>query len=210
MKVSFYGVKRMVRKVLKRAAALVLMGTLVTGASGISGIEAFATDKDVALGNAGASVHPKMEASFTITEDDLNSIGYDAVVTVPISFPLKFDKASKSYKGSADYYVSGKLDKGYEIYIMDGLTNDSHKVYKADSNEDVSAENSKSLIKYSIDKKAYWTVEECRTNMETRLSGGTDYITGQVSAVVPLSAIASPVAGKYYTVVAITAIIKDE
>lgn len=119
----------------KMAAVLFTLTTLCTAVP----MNAFAADQTVAVGDGGSSC--EVTASATVTDQDLEDLGLNVVVSFPTEVALALDKGTKSFKGSGSIYAYGIMDSGNNLTVAIDSANDAYgKVkYRANAGAQVSS-----------------------------------------------------------------------
>lgn len=192
---------------LKRMAATALTVGIAVGT--LPGITAFAdTTKDVAVPSTGQTTQD-VKAYFNVTQEDLNALGYDLIVTVPLSFQLGFDKLNKAYKGSGKVSASGVLDSGKVVSVKIDTAHEKYgKIFVGDSTSDVTARES-SGFKSGMTKEQ-WTSLMCYENLKNRMTSSAMKWTSDLSVTVPFSAFTLKDLGEYFTTVPLVISLQDE
>ena len=75
----------------------------------------FAADQTVTVGDGGSSC--EVTASATVTDQDLEDLGLNVVVSFPTEVALALDKGTKSFKGSDSIYAYGIMDSGKSLTV---------------------------------------------------------------------------------------------
>lgn len=121
---------------MKKIAAVLLTLTTLCAAAPMN---AFAADQTVAVGDGGSSC--EVTASATVTDQDLEDLGLNVVVSFPTEVALALDKGTKSFKGSGSIYAYGIMDSGNNLTVAIDSANDAYgKVkYRANAGAQVSS-----------------------------------------------------------------------
>ena len=112
----------------KMAAVLFTLTTLCTAVP----MNAFAADQTVAVGDGGSSC--EVTASATVTDQDLEDLGLNVVVSFPTEVALALDKGTKSFKGSGSIYAYGIMDSGNNLTVAIDSANDAYGKVKHRAN----------------------------------------------------------------------------
>lgn len=192
---------------LKRMAATALTVGIAVGS--MPGITAFAdTTKDVAVPSTGQTTQ-EVEAYFNVTQEDLNALGYDLIVTVPLSFQLGFDKVNRSYKGSGEVSASGVLESGKAVSVKIDQAHEKYgKIFVGDSTIDVTASNASGFKSDMTQEK--WTSSMCYSNLKDKMNSSAPSWKSDLSVTVPFSAFTLKELGKYFTTVPLVISLTDE
>lgn len=192
---------------LKRMTAAVLTVGVALGA--LPGVTAFAdTTKDVAVPSTGQTTQD-VKAYFNVTQEDLNALGYDLIVTVPLSFQLGFDKLNKAYKGSGKVSASGVLDSGKAVSVKIDTSHEKYgKIFVGDSITDVTSGGS-SGFKSSLTTER-WSQLMCYENLKNRMNSSAPKWSSDLYVTVPFSAFTLKDLGEYYTTVPLVISLTDE
>lgn len=195
-------------RLMKRIAATFMATGIAVG--GPSGLNALAdTTTDVKVPETG-QLEQQVEAYFNVTRDDLVAMGYDLIVTVPVSFQLNFDRDSRTYSGSAEVSASGVLDSGKAVSVTIDKAHEKYgRIYtgSGDGAKDVTKDVAGFAAAMSQEK---WTSEMCFANMKDRMESSDVTRTGSLSAEVPFSIFTLESLGKYYTTVPLVIKLVDE
>ena len=97
---------------MKKIAAVLLTLTAFCAALPSN---AFAADQTVTVGDGGSSC--EVTASATVTDQDLEDLGLNVVVSFPTEVALSLDKGTKSFKGSGNIYACGVMDSGKSLTV---------------------------------------------------------------------------------------------
>lgn len=99
----------------------------------------FAADQTVTVGDGGSSC--EVTASATVTDQDLEDLGLNVVISFPTEVALALDKGTKSFKGSDSIYAYGIMDSGKSLTVAIDPANAAYgKVkYRASAGAQVSA-----------------------------------------------------------------------
>lgn len=121
---------------MKKIAAVLL--TLTTFCA-VAPMNAFAADQTVTVEGGGSSC--EVTASATVTNQDLEDLGLNVVVSFPTEVALALDKGTKSFKGSGSIYAYGIMDSGQSLTVAIDSANDAYgKVkYRANAGAQVSS-----------------------------------------------------------------------
>lgn len=121
---------------MKKIAAVLLAFTAFCAAAPAN---AFAADRTVAAGDGGSSC--EVTASATVTDQDLEDLGLNVVVSIPTEIALALDAGTKSFKGSGSIYACGIMDSGNSLAVAIDHANAAYgKVkYKADAGAQASS-----------------------------------------------------------------------
>lgn len=192
---------------LKKMAVTAMTTGIVLGS--MPGVSAFAeTTKDVAVPSTGQTTQ-EVEAYFNVTQEDLNALGYDLIVTVPISFQLGFDKVNKAYKGSGNVSASGMLASGKAVSVKIDTDHEKYgKIFVGDSTIDVTANDSSGFRSDMSQEK--WTSSMCYSNLKDKMNSAALSWTSDLSVTVPFSAFTLKDLGKYFTTVPLVISLTDE
>ena len=121
---------------MKKIAAVLLTLTTICAAAPAN---AFAADQTVAVGDSGSSC--EVTASATVTDQDLEDLGLNVVVSFPTEVALALDKGTKSFKGSDSIYAYGIMDSDKSLTVEIDSASDAYgKVkYRANAGAQVSS-----------------------------------------------------------------------
>lgn len=121
---------------MKKIAAVLF--TLTTLCAAVPA-NAFAADQTVAVGDSGSSC--EVTASATVTDQDLEDLGLNVVVSFPTEVALALDKGTKSFKGSDSIYAYGIMDSDKSLTVAIDSANAAYgKVnYRANAGAQVSS-----------------------------------------------------------------------
>lgn len=121
---------------MKKIAAVLLSLTAFCAALPSN---AFAADQTVTVGDGGSSC--EVTASATVTDQDLEDLGLNVVVSFPTEVALSLDKGTKSFKGSGNIYACGVMDSGKSLTVAVDPANAAYgKVkYRASAGAQVSS-----------------------------------------------------------------------
>lgn len=121
---------------MKKIAAVLLTLTALCTAVPAS---VFAADQTVTVEDGGSSC--EVTASATVTDQDLEDLGLNVVVSFPTEVALALDKGAKSFKGSGSIYACGVMDSGKSLTVAVDSANAAYgKVkYRASAGAQVSS-----------------------------------------------------------------------
>lgn len=175
----------------------------------LPGVPAMAAPaKDVKVPSSGETTQ-EVETYFNVTEEDLNELGYDLVVTVPVSFELGFDSASRSYTGSGKVSASGVVDSGKAVHVKIDQSHEKYgKIFDSESTADVTAVDTTGFEASMTQEK--WTKEMCYRNLQDKISSSDLSWKSDLSVTVPFSAFTLKNLGKYTTTVPLVISLVDE
>lgn len=190
--------KAKISNTLIRMAVTALTAGIATGA--VPGITALAQQtKDVAVPSSGQTTQ-EVVGYFNVTSEDLNHMGYELVVTVPVSFDLQFDKGDKAYVGSGKVSASGVLDSDKAVSVTIDTDHEKYgKIFESDSTKDVTSKNT-SGFKSDLSLEQ-WTSSMCYSNMQDKMNSSALSWTSNLSVTVPFKAFTLKELGMYYTTV---------
>lgn len=168
---------------MKKIAAVLLTLTAFCAAVPAN---VFAADQTVAVGDGGSSC--EVTASATVTDQDLEDLGLNVVVSFPTEVALALDKGTKSFKGSGSIYAYGIMDSGKNLTVAIDSANAAYgKVkYRASAGAQVLASSNnffasvtEKLVKVSnstpgterLDKAVFSASETLQSYLEKAGSG---------------------------------------
>lgn len=153
MRARFHNVSR-------KAAAMAAVLTMAAVSPQIGNVYA----SEVCVPTDGSSATELVNCSFTVTEDDLNAMGYGPKVSIPVSVSLSFNSASKTYSGTGEVYAYGVIDSGKKVSVTVDETHEKYgKVFHA-SGQDCTQTDSDGFS--GALSKTSWNQSECYANME--------------------------------------------
>lgn len=121
---------------MKKIAAVLLTLTALCTAVPVG---VFAADQTVTVGDGGSSC--EVTASATVTDQDLEDLGLNVVVSFPTEVALALDKGTKSFKGSGSIYAYGIMDSGSSLTVAIDSANAAYgkMKYRASAGAQVSS-----------------------------------------------------------------------
>lgn len=112
---------------------------------------AFAADQTVAVGDGGSSC--EVTASAAVTDQDLEDLGLNVVVSFPTEVTLTLDKGTKSFKGSGSIYAYGIMDSGKSLTVAVDSANAAYGKVKYRASADAQASSPSNNFFASVTEK---------------------------------------------------------
>lgn len=151
---------------------------------------------------ADGSASGEVSATFSVDDEILSQLGYNAVASVPLSLPLSYNPDTKKFANSGIIYCRGIVPEGKKITICVNETGLKYgKLYDPDG--ETTDMSDVTGFDISLTKNS-WSRTDCYTNLK-RINAGSDAsVTGSISVTVPGRGFVPSSNGTYTTYVPLT------
>ena len=170
-------------KIGKLGKRVAIMSTMAAMAVvGMPGMNAFAATSTVEVPDSGQK-DEVIKAYFDVKQSDLEAMGYNPTVVIPVSMNLSYDDSKGEYTGSDVIYAAGVILENKKVQVkIDTLSEHYGKVYEINTTDNIAF--GKDGFNCTLSKEN-WTSTECYANLRDKMNGEDISSKSTISVHVP-------------------------